>query len=80
MNKISIILLSVVMFLIGGLLGWQGRGSQDNKDLEAEVVRRLDYYLAKGISRGLITINDEMLCPKEETDEPTVPAMGSVSP
>ena len=74
MNKLTIILLCILCLLIGWHLGWQCRGSQDNKDLEAEVVRQLDYFLTRGISRGLITINDEMLFPKEETNEPPVPA------
>jgi hypothetical protein len=75
MNKLRLTLLCILFLLIGWHLGWQGRGSIDNKELEAEVVRQLDYFLTKGISSGLITINDEMLFPTEETNEPPVPAM-----
>jgi len=77
MNKITIILLCILCLLIGWHLGWQCRGSRDSKDLESEVVRQLDYFLTRGISRGLITINDEMLFPKEETNEPPMPATGA---
>ena len=72
MNKLNIILTSVLLFLIGIHLGWYLRGVGMDKMIDEEAHRRLTSFVTGGVQRGLITINVNEMDDAACTNSPPV--------